>query len=343
MLIGVMIVAVVVFWMFWSHPAPLSAPNGINTLEQIELGGVRQWISIRGTNRNAPVLLFLHGGPGSANIVKLRIQTPALEKHFVVVNWDQRGAGKSFSLFADPATLTREQLISDAHELVGMLKQRFGVEKVYLIGFSWGTVLGLSLADRYPDDFAAFISVSQLVDYQTGEKLSVEYIRESAQKAGNARALAELASVRPTYSSPDWQAQLGTERKWLLEFGGVYHTTNSFSHELGMLLTAPEYALVEAALWPLGSSRSLGQMWPELMHVNFFDEVPALRCPVIFFAGRYDYNAPWPLTEAYYEALDAPAGKRLVWFEHSAHDIFFDEPDKLTREVLAVLETTHEP
>lgn len=337
------LLAVLVAAICWSRPAPLTAANGINSLEPVKLGGVEQWISIRGENRQNPVLLFLHGGPGSANLAKVRIQAPVLEKHFVVVNWDQRGAGKSFSPFANTAALTREQFLSDAHELVGLLKQRFGVQKIYLLGFSWGTTLGLSLAARYPADFAAFISVSQVVDYRAGEKLSLEYARESARRVGAAPAVAELASVDPAYTFPDWQAQLGTERKWLLAFGGVYHTTNSFSHELGMLLTAPEYSLLEAGLWPLGSSQSLGQMWPELMKVNFFDEVPALGCPVYFFVGRYDYNSPWALTEAYYQKLDAPAGKHLIWFENSAHDIFFDEPEQLTREVLAVLETTREP
>lgn len=332
------LLAVLLAAVFWSRPVPLNAPDGINALEQVTLGGVKQWISIRGENPKAPVLLFLHGGPGSANIAKLRIQTPELEKHFVVVNWDQRGAGKSFSPLADPAALTREQYVSDAHELVGWLKVRFGAEKIYLMGFSWGTVLGLTLASQYPDDFAAFISVSQVVDYQTGERLSLEYALAAAQRTGNERARQELASVDPTYSASDWQAQLGTQRKWLLAFGGVYHTADSFSHEIRMLFFAPEYSFIEASLWPLGSSRSLGQTWPELMQVNFFEEVPTLGCPVVFFVGRHDYNSPWQLTQSYYEALDAPAGKRLVWFENSAHDIFFDEPGKLTRELLGMLE-----
>jgi pimeloyl-ACP methyl ester carboxylesterase len=338
MLTWIVIFTILLIFVFWSRPAPLAAPGGINTLEQVTLGGVKQWISIRGENPKAPLLLFLHGGPGSANIAKLRSQTPELEKHFVVVNWDQRGAGKSFSPFADPAALTREQYVSDAHELVGWLKARFGVGKIYLVGFSWGTVLGLTLASQSPDDFAAFISVSQVVDFQTGERLSLEYALESAQRAGNEQARQELASVNPAYSSSAWQTQLGIQRKWLLAFGGVYHSADSFSHEIKMLFFAPEYSFIEAALWPLGSSRSLGRTWPELMQVNFFEEVPALGCPVVFFVGRHDYNSPWQLTEAYYEALDAPAGKRLVWFENAAHDIFFDEPDKLAREILAILE-----
>jgi pimeloyl-ACP methyl ester carboxylesterase len=346
MLIGILIIiAIVGIFFYWSGPAPLSRSSGqeINVLEQMELGGVKQWISIRGTDINNPILLFLHGGPGSANLSKLRIQVPELEKHFVVVNWDQRGAGKSYSPGYDMSTLSRQQLVADAHELVGVLKKRFGVKKIYLLGFSWGTVLGLSLADQYPDDFAAFISVSQGVDYLAGEKLSLEYVQESAKKTGNTQAMTELASVNPDYSAPDWQAQLATERKWLLYFGGVYHTTNSYSHELWMLLKAPEYSLVEAVFWPMGSNNSLKQMWPELMQVNFFEEVPSLLCPVYFFTGKFDYNSPWQLTEAYYQKLDSPAGKHLVWFENSAHDIFFDEPQRLEQEILNVLESQGVP
>jgi len=343
MLIWVLVIAILMVVAFQSGPAPLQAENGVNTLEQVELGGVKQWVSIRGTDFHNPVLLFLHGGPGSANLAKLRVQVPALEQHFVVVNWDQRGAGKSYSPGFDMSTLSRRQLVADAHELVGMLKKRFGVEKIYLMGFSWGTVLGLSLVDQYPDDFAAFISVSQVVDYLAGEKLSAEYARQAAQRAGNAQAVAELSSVEPAYTSPDWYAQLTTERKWLLHFGGVYHTANSYSHEIWMMLRAPEYSLVEFAFWPMSSSNSLKQMWPELMKIDFFEQVSVVRCPVYFFAGRYDTNSPWQLTEAYYQKVEAPAGKHLVWFENSAHDIFFDEPQRLEKEVFAILETQHEP
>jgi pimeloyl-ACP methyl ester carboxylesterase len=343
MLTWLLVIAIFMAVISWSRPAPLEAAIGINMLEQVELGGVKQWISIRGVNAKNPVLLFLHGGPGSANIAKLRLQVPELEKHFVVVNWDQRGAGKSFSFFADPAALKREQMVLDAHELVGLLKQRFGVEKIYLLGFSWGTVLGLSLAEQYPDDFEAFISVSQVVDYRTGEQMSLAYVREAAQKAGNAQAVAELASVDPAYTSPDWQNQLATQRKWLLYFGGVYHTTSRYSHEIGMMLNAPEYSFAEVALWPMSSSNALKAMWPALMSLDFSESVPVVRCPVYFFVGRHDYNSPWQLTEAYYQALNAPARKRLVWFENSAHDIFFDEPRRLEQEVLSILQAHSQP
>jgi len=334
----------VVFGVFWSGTAPLKVgEESINKLEQVELSGVKQWISIRATNRHNPVLLFLHGGPGSANIAKLRLQVPELEKHFVVVNWDQRGAGKSYSPGFNASTLSREQLISDAHELVGLLQERFGVQKIYLMGFSWGSVLGLSLVDQSPEDFEVFISVSQVVDYKSGEKLSLAYARESAQREGNPQALDELASVDPAYTSPEWQNQLATQRKWLLQFGGVYRSSRSYLHEIWMMLNAPEYSFAEVALWPMSSSNALKEMWPELMQVNFFETATEVRCPIYFFVGKYDYNSPWLLTEAFHQSISAPAGKRLVWFENSAHDIFFDEPRRLEQEVLAILKLHTQP
>lgn len=332
-----LVLTVLVAAAFYSGPAPLKSSNGINPLQKVELGGVAQWISIRGADTSKPVLLFLHGGPGSANLAKLRLQTPALEDHFVVVNWDQRGAGKSASLGFDYTSLSIAQIVSDAHELIGYLKARFGVEKIYLLGFSWGTIVGLELAAQYPDDLHAYIGVSQEVSLAEAERLSLEYAQARAREAKNEQATDELAGIDPTYRSADWQRQLGVERKWLLQFGGVYHTANSYLHEAWMMLRAPEYSLYDFARWPFASTNSLRSLWPEVMRVNFFETHPELHVPVYFFVGRYDQNAPGQLTARYYEQLNAPAGKHLIWFENSAHDLFFDQPDQIVREIMKVI------
>lgn len=322
---------------FWYGRAGSPTLGGIDQLEQVTLGGARQWISIRGANLKAPVLLFLHGGPGSANLAKMREQTPDLEQHFVVVTWDQPGAGKSGSPGFDYRRLSIAQMVSDAHELITYLKARFGVEKVYLMGFSWGTIIGLALVERYPQDFLEYIAVSQEVEPAKAESISLIFARQAAQQAGNQPAISELAGIDPAYTSPNWYSQLMDERKWLLHFGGVYHTANSYTHEIWSMLKAHEYSLAEVSLWPGRSSASLKQLWPEVMKVNFYQSAPSVACPIIFFVGRFDENAPAQLTDAYYQSLVAPAGKQLVWFENSAHDIFYDEPLRLEQEVLAIL------
>jgi pimeloyl-ACP methyl ester carboxylesterase len=330
------VILILVILVGWYGPARPSVPGGISRLEQVQLGGMRQWISIRGANPGLPLLLFLHGGPGSANLAKLRMQVPELEQHFLVVSWDQRGAGKSASIGFDYSALSIDRMVSDAHELVEYLKTRFGVEKIYLMGFSWGTVLGLELAARYPQDIYAYIGVSQIVCPLESEKLSLVYVQDLARKTNNTQAIDELAGIDPSYHGEDWFLQLTTERKWLLHYRGVYHTTDSYFHEIWMMLRAHEYSLAEVALWPGRSSASLKQVWPEVMKVNFFATIPELHVPVYFFAGRFDQNVPTQLTERYYQQLVDPAGKRLVWFENSAHDIFYDEPAWAAAEILKV-------
>jgi pimeloyl-ACP methyl ester carboxylesterase len=330
-IVWVLVLAVLAGAVFWSGPAPLKSSSGINALEKVQLGGTDQWISIRGKDASNPVLLFLHGGPGSANLAKLRVQVPELEEQFVVVSWDQRGAGKSFA----SGDLSIDRMVVDAHELVTYLKGRFGVEKVTLVGFSWGTVVGLQLADQYPQDVQAYVSIGQVVKPMEGERLSLEFARQVAAQRGDERALRDLAVIDPTYAGDGWYDELMTERKWLLRFGGVYHTSDSYNHEALMLLHAPEYSLYEFARWPGASSHSLRVLWPEVMQIDFFKSVPRLDVPVVFLTGRYDYNDPSVLVEQYYQQLIAPAGKRLVWFEASAHDLFFDQPDRVVSEILS--------
>jgi pimeloyl-ACP methyl ester carboxylesterase len=326
------------FLLFYSGRAGSTNSAGINRLEQVRLAGGNQWISIRGNDLSKPVLLFLHGGPGSANLAKLRVEIPALEDHFIVVNWDQLGAGKSYHLGFDARSLSIEKYISDAHELTLILKERFHTDKIYLMGFSWGTVPGLSLASRFPEDYSAYIAVGQVVDFSQGEKLSLEWVRQKAEADHNTQAISDLRSINPAYTDSDWSNQLSRERKWLLYYGGVYHTAKNYNHEMKMLFDAPEYSWLEKMLWPLGSSASLKSMWPSLMSFRFTDNLKQVDIPILFISGRYDMNVPAELSESFFQQLKAPGGKKWVWCEKSAHDVFYDEPDTLMQAILQMSE-----
>ena len=144
------------------------------------------------------------------------------------------------------------------------------------------------------------------------------------------------AMSRNMYNAANWYDQLMTQRKWLLKYGGVYHTADSYTHEALMLLRAREYSLVDFALWPGTSARSLKTLWPALMRLNRAEMVPEVQVPVYFFSGRYDWNSPYPLVEAYFAQLHAPAGKELIWFEGAAHDIFFDQPAQVVEAMLRI-------
>lgn len=338
LLIILLTIAALAFLLFNFGPAGLKNPAGINRLEQVRLGGISQWISIRSNDPSKPVLLFLHGGPGSANLAKLRVETPALEDHFIVVNWDQRSAGKSFNLGFDAHSLSIEQYISDAHELTLMLKERFHANKIYLMGLSWGTVPGLNLAARYPEDYYAYIAVGQVVDFSQGEKLSLDWVRQKAEADGNTQAMADLRSINPAYTDADWLKQLMRQRKWLLHYGGVYRNAQNYYQEMKMLFAAPEYSWFEKMLWPLGSAVSIKNMWPSLMTFRFSGNLKQVDIPILLLMGRYDMNVPAELTESYFQQLDAPAGKKWVWCEESAHDVFSDEPEALVQAVVEMSE-----
>jgi pimeloyl-ACP methyl ester carboxylesterase len=165
-------------------------PDSIATLEKVNLNGSEQWISIRGTSIDKPVLLFLAGGPGGSQLAATRHALGGLEDHFVVVNWEQPGAGKSFDA-VQRSTLTPERYIEDGHALVLYLKQRFDEQKVYLVGESWGSALGILLVQRYPELFHAFVGTGQMVAFQATDVMDY-----SSRCAGH----------RSVATSPRWRS-----------------------------------------------------------------------------------------------------------------------------------------
>jgi len=173
----------------------ITSPNGIESLEMVRLGGIEQCISIRGWDKDNPVLLHLHGGPGTAEILFARYLDSELEKHVVVVRWDQRGAGKSYNPDIPPETMNTDQFISDTCELAEMLRKRFDEEKVYLVGHSWGSALGALTAARYPEFFHAFVGVAQFVDATENEEMTYQFTLDRAEESGNRQALSEIKEI----------------------------------------------------------------------------------------------------------------------------------------------------
>ena len=166
-------------------------PNSIAVLEKVKLGGSEEWISIRGKDSRNPVLLFLAGGPGGSQLVTARRALAGLEDRFVVVNWDQPGAGKSFDA-VDRSKLTPDRYITDTHELVLNLRQRFGKEKVYLLGESWGSALGIMVVQRYPELFHAFIGTGQMVAFLENDLICYDFALRLAQKRGDTKQVEKL-------------------------------------------------------------------------------------------------------------------------------------------------------
>ncbi|MBN1881114.1 MAG: alpha/beta hydrolase [Deltaproteobacteria bacterium] len=309
--------------------------GSIAEMAPVTLGGFEQWLVIRGVDRRNPILLFIHGGPGVPETPLFMSVCKDLQDDFVVVTWDQRGTGLSFSKDVPTETMNVEQFITDAHELVGYLKDRFGAEKIYIVGHSWGSVLGMYLIDRYPEDFYAYVGIGQVVNTYENERLSFEYAYTRAVEEGNRKAIGELEEIGPPVNGvygddPSDLDGLMTQRKWLLKYNGVMHEESSHLKYYFAYVLSPEYSIFDAVNVLRGVNYSLDLMWNQVLQVDFFTEITQVQVPVYFFVGRYDYNTPFELVEKYFDVLDAQK-KELVWFEESAHMISSEEPERFTR------------
>jgi len=316
----------------------IEAANGIESLEAVELGGVEQWIYLRGHDRDKPVLLFLHGGPGSPEMPLARAFGLRLEEHFVVVHWDQRASGKSAGEEVPPGSLTVDRFVADTVELIDRLRDRFDEERVYLLGHSWGSVLGTLVARDHPELLHAYIGMGQMVDLRLNEKVSYRFVEERARETGNEDALAELSELTPPYEHDP--SELMVQRKWLDRFGGAIHDGSMIPFVLrGML--SPEYSLGEVFTVIVSLGDLVEQMYGQMLAVDFIEQAPRLDVPVYFLTGRHDYNTPFELVERYYEILEAPH-KEIVWFENSAHSPNLEEPERF-QDVLIhkILPETH--
>ncbi len=311
----------------------------IKSLEAVTLGGDKQWISIRSRDRDNPVLLFLHGGPGSAEIALVRKFNPRLENRFTVVVWDQRGAGKSYSSGKNTAKMNIGQFLSDLIELTDLLKKRFDQKRIYLMGHSWGSALGVLAVLAHPENYLAYIGIGQIVNMNVNESLCYRFTVDEAMRRGNKRAQRRLLQigepVRGLYREP--LKGLFTQR-YYLDFGGSSFGDGGFLQYSKIVLSAPEYSIIDKLCYIPGMRRSLDLLWREaLMEIDFTTQAAAFRIPVYFCVGRHDYNTPFSLVESYCASISAPS-KKIFWFEGSAHSPNFEEPEAFQDAIISILD-----
>jgi pimeloyl-ACP methyl ester carboxylesterase len=298
-------------------------PGSIAEITYLRLGGVDQWVMIRGESLANPPLILLHGGPGFSEMRLFRHFNAPLEKSFTVVNWDQRGAGKSFDRKIPRSSMTVEQFIADLDELVEAVRKRLRTGKVAIFGHSWGSALGVLYAARFPEKVAAYVGSGQIGDLQAGEASSYAFALAEAQRLDHRKALEQLRAIGPP---PHTARSLRTEQMWLLRFDGRLEARALW--EMGrILLGRPEASILDLPNLLRSFRFSIDAMCAEVSAIDLVKLVPALQMPVFFFLGRHDHWVPPEASVAYFDALTAPA-KKIVWFEASGHDPFVDEPYK---------------
>lgn len=307
--------------------------HSIAELMALELGGRKQWISIRGWDKRKPVLLFLAGGPGGTQMAAVRHELAELERHFVVVNWDQPGSGKSY--YAEKTkNLSADTYIEDGHALTEYLKERFSQEKIYLIGESWGSALGIFLVDRYPESYHGLIGAAQMVDFAETERIDYAKAMELAQSKGEAAVVQRLTkNGAPPYYGRNVTWKSAVYLNYLsAEMAGnpeIYNPGYNTLRDIG----SAEYGLLDKINFFRGLVKTYDRVYQQLYTVDMRKDYARLDVPVYFFLGRHDLNAPPALAEAYAQLLEAPE-KKIVWFEHSGHSPWINEREKFIEEVL---------
>jgi len=297
------------------------------------LGGVDQWVTMRGEDRSNPLLICLHGGPGFSETWLQRYFNASLETSFTVVYWDQRGAGKSFHPGIAESSMNMEQFIADLDELVDLVCTRLGQSKVVIFGHSWGSALGALYAARFPEKVSAYVGGAQIGDCAASESASYAFTIAEAQRLNNHKALKALRAIGP----PPYPgaSSVFTERTWSQRLDGQLRPA-ALWNMARIALGGPESVLFHLRKTIRGFRFSMNAMWPEVSTLNLLKLVPALRMPVIFFLGERDHWVPPQTSVAYFNALTAPE-KTLVWFERSGHEMFADEPDKFNRTMVELV------
>ena len=320
-------------------------PDSIASLEKVTLGGVDQWLIIRGQDVNKPVLLFLSGGPGASEAARVLRFNQELEKHFVVVIWEQRGCGKSYPAGKE---LTIEQYRSDVIELAEMLRERFDEQKIFLVGHSWGTIIGVRAAQARPDLFHAYVGTAQMVDVLETDQMIYEMVLDHSRTAGD-KAFTQTLEQQgpPPYlgNSPiqPYSTLFGREY-------AVYEIPNIKNEEylhdgdiLLLMLRQPEYGWLDRVYYLLGLMNTFNVVYPQLQEMDFRLDATHLDLPVYIILGRNDMNNPYPIPEEYYQRLEAPS-KQLFFFEQSGHGMIWEEAS-LFHEIMVntVLPETYRP
>jgi pimeloyl-ACP methyl ester carboxylesterase len=303
----------------------------IDALEPVQLGGITQYIRIRGTSVANPVLLLMQQGPGLPIINETRTYARllGLEKDFTVIYWDQRGTGlSSFPLGGQGRfEITPELMVADTVELLELLRGRYG-RKTLIAGFSFGATYAAQAAVLRPDLVAGIVATGMDIDVPLAEKHAYDWALATARQRGNRRAAGQLEKIGPP---PHLDTkQFITRARWVANFGGVTAgaTWTTIGRTLAAsLLRSPDYTPAAAVRTFRGVGASQAALLPLLADTDLVTTMPRLDVPIILAQGRLDQVVPAAATQRFHDTLVAPS-KQLVWFEHSAHTPQYDEPAK---------------
>ena len=283
--------------------------------DTVSVGQIKQVVSYTGTE-NSPIILFLHGGPGSSRMKQADLFSNTLRTHFMVVQWDQRDAGRTLALNKSNVPINVKLMVDDTYELIRLLLKKFNQKKLYLVGESFGTVLGFKIAEQHPELLNAYIAFSPVVNQSQSEQILLEKLKVDAKQKANLSAQKELSTVQIPYGNYE---QLGYAKKWLLISYGQSLTDDN-------VVAFNEYIKGWSATWL--------PTWNEAIGLNLFKELPKINCPVYFFLGKTDLQTNFGIAKAYFEFLKAPK-KELFVFDNAGHSVLTEEAEQVQKLIIS--------
>jgi pimeloyl-ACP methyl ester carboxylesterase len=309
----------------------ITTPYGIDEASYVPIGGIDQYISIRGEDRDNPVILFLHGGPGDATNPWGYLAFRSWLKYFTVVQWDQRGAGRTLHKSGPEIapTLTVERMTEDGIELAAYLRKSLQKDKLILIGHSWGSVLGLSIAKARPDLFYAYVGTGQVADETRNYAVAYTTLLEKARALQNEIAIEELRAIGP----PPYADYRGwsVQRKWSNLFE---HSDLFISGMLGAALSAPGYTLADIDDWIAGQNLSAQQLIPQTTKLDSRALGGQFALPIFIIQGAEDFTTPTRLARTFMGSIRAPH-KEFIAIPNAGHFAVFIRSDEFLRELLS--------
>jgi proline iminopeptidase len=311
----------------------LVTKDAVQDVGLVPIGGINQWMSVRGRHRDNPILLWIHAGPGFTMSPVSYYFMRDWEEYFTVVQWDQRGAGKTYAA-NDPAkvrpTMSIKRMVDDAEEVAAHLRRKYGKRKIVLMAHSFGTIVGLQLAQRHPDWFYAYVGTGQFINFQQSEAEGYRATLADARAANNKQAIDDLTRMAPfpDPAHPERNLQnLGVERKWLAAYGGYYWPSGEGSY-VKIAQMSPDYTAAEFKTM-MGEAQAFSDkaLWGEMGTIDYSKAV-SFGLPVVMLQGRHDRATSAALVADWFGRVKAPS-KKIVWFEDSAHMAFEEEPGKM--------------
>jgi pimeloyl-ACP methyl ester carboxylesterase len=292
----------------------------VDSLEPFDINGAPQWVLLRGDPRSRGVLLIIQMGPGLPLIHEARAleRRLHLESDFVVAYWDQRGTGKSWG--ADPTTINLTQLVADVRAMVDALCARLQVDRLDILGFSLGATLATLAAAQNRVRIGHIVAVGIDVDFAESEGYAYAFASDEAARRGDRRAQRQLQAIGPP--PHDTSKKFSPRVRWVTTYRGIHRGRGFIGllwANLWGLLASPHYSIPEAVQALRAIEKTQGRMLAHLQHFDLRAAVKRVEVPIAFFQGRHDFATPPELVARYVDALEAPRGKSLVWFEASAH------------------------